>query len=155
MNTVQLLNDLSKNKFTNKHFYGVFPSDKLPKFVDKPCLIIVNNATSKENGEHWTCFYLSKNVSKNYYFDSLGMKPYLPAYQLFLKNNCKSYMTNIKRLQSSFSNVCGEYCLVFLLFCSKNVSMSTFLKQFSSKNFDQNDKKIATLYKKHFKAISN
>lgn len=151
MNTVQLLNALTKNKYTKKNFYGVFASDKLPKIVPKPSLIIVNNATSNEKGEHWTCFFLSKNSSKNYYFDSFGMKPFLQSYQLFLKNNCRSYMTNSKRLQSSFSNVCGEYCLVFLLACCRGLPMNAFLKQFSTSNFDQNDTKITKLYKQHYK----
>lgn len=151
MNTVQLLNALTKNKYTKKYFYGVFPSDKLPKIVPKPCLIIVNNSTSKEKGEHWTCFYMSENSSKNYYFDSFGMKPFMPSYQLFLKTNCKSYMKNVKRLQSSFSSVCGEYCLVFLLSCCKGLSMNAFLNQFSADNFDKNDMKISKLYKQHYK----
>lgn len=50
MNTVQLINYLAKNKYTKKNFYGVFASDKLPRKVKKPCLIIVNNSTSREPG---------------------------------------------------------------------------------------------------------
>lgn len=151
MNTIQLLEALGKNKYTKKNFYGVFASDKLPKLVPRPSLIIINSSQSNMVGEHWTTIFLSENPSKNYYFDSFGMKPFLPSYQLFLKNNCNSYMKNVKRLQSSFSNVCGKYCLVFLLACCKGICMNTFLKQFSAVNFDKNDKKISKLYNQHFK----
>lgn len=127
MNTLEILNDLSANKFTKKNFYGVFPSDKLPIKVPKPCLIIVNNATSSEPGEHWTCFFLSER--SNIYFDSYGIKAFMPNYQLFLKNNCKSYKTNIKRLQGTFSMACAKYCLVFLLNCCQGIRMENFLNK--------------------------
>lgn len=78
------------------------------------------------------------------------MKAFMPSYQLFLKNNCQSYKTNIKRLQSCFSNACGKYCLVFLLYCSKGVRLENFLKKFSDSNYEKNDKLIEELYKKNF-----
>ena len=47
-------------------------------------------------------------------------------------------MYNSKRLQSIGSDVCGDYCVLFTFFRSRNYDLKWFVELFSS-NTDRND----------------
>ena len=105
--------------FDKKHeiFKGVFPSDKLPKKIFKqfPVALVVNLDTSKGKGSHWIAIYIDEK-RKGYYFDSYGCKPEVKQIQMFMRNQCKQQFYFEMQLQSSNSNVCGGYAIVFLIF---------------------------------------
>lgn len=148
MNTIQLTKDMIRNKRTKKYFRGVFPCDKLPKRFKRPALIIANTDASTESGRHWVAFYIPiKGPSE--YFDSVGRKPVNEEFIKFLKRCGKSYVYNLKRLQGVFSNVCGNYCSMYLLYRAKNQSRSKFINLFTE-NYANNDEKIIKLYKRNF-----
>lgn len=150
MNTIQLTVDMTDNKNIKKYFRGVFPSDKLPKKIKKPSLLIVNTDPSTSKGSHWVAFYIPR-TGKPEYFDSLGRIPEKKEFLEFLAKHGKTFDYNKKRLQGTFSTTCGNYCGVYLYFRSKNIPFKQFLKLFSSKNFELNDSKILELYKKIFR----
>ena len=57
-----------------------------------------------------------------------------------LRKNCKSKMFrwNSVQLQSDTSDVCGQYCIMFLRYMCKSLSIEKFLINFS-KNLVKND----------------
>lgn len=149
MNTIQLLVDMNKNKSVKKYFKGVFPSDKLPKKIKKPALIIANTDPSNRPGAHWVAFYLPKQGPAEY-FDSIGRSPELKEFLNFLKQNSKSFVYNKKRIQGMLSTTCGNFCGVYLYSRSNKIPFKKFLKIFSN-DFTVNDAKILELYQKIFK----
>lgn len=154
MNTIELINDLSKTKKLRKEFKGVFPSDCLPKTVfKKPAFVVANTDKSNEPGTHWVAFYFPKN-GKAEYFDSFGNDPINKEFIKFLQRNStsstSSYITNKKRLQGDFSTNCGQYCCVYLYFRCYGKSLKHFLNKFSLRNFKYNDEKVIHLYHQYF-----
>lgn len=148
LNTLDIHTFLSKNKFTKPHYRGVFAMDKIPKLINiKPSLYVINTDNSNQSGTHWLAIYVPAKGKANY-FDSFGRPPKNQHIKLFFKNNHLQYIPNRKQLQGYFSTVCGQYCCMFLLHRSRNRSMKSFLKQFNSKSYLQNDAKINTMFRK-------
>lgn len=148
MDTIQINKNMSENKQTKKYYKGCFPADRIPNKVKRPALIVVNTANHNHPGEHWCAFYLPKK-GKPEFFDSIGRKPNNEHFLKFLAKQGNSYIFNSQRLQGSFTSVCGQYCLVYLLCRSKRISKKAFLKLFGN-NLSANDQKIEKLYKKNF-----
>ena len=149
MNTIEITTDMTNNKNIKKYFKGVFPSDKLPKRLKKPALLICNTDPSSLPGKHWVAFYLPKSGPLEY-FDSIGRKPEDKFFLDFIKRHTKSFVYNTKRVQGLFSTTCGNYCGVYLYHRSKGLSFKKFLDLFSNENFQENDVNILDLYKKLF-----
>lgn len=154
MNTSEIAKILNCNEYTNKYFKGVYSLDKIPNFKKRPALLVINTDLSSEPGEHWVAIFLPK---KGYpeFFDSYGRRPQKKEFLSFLIKNFKRYVYNKKRLQSSFSAVCGQYCCVFLWFRSFGQSMKEFLKNFDSTNYAQNDKLVKQFFKFIFHCKNN
>ena len=73
MNTIQITHALEQDPITSKKFCGVFPSDKLPRTIDKyPCGFVANTDPSSEPRSHWISIYISAE-RKGSFFDSYGM----------------------------------------------------------------------------------
>ena len=112
MNTYEIEIALRADCRLSKSFEGVFPRDYLPKFVSQPTALVANTDSSNRSGEHWVAIYIEND--KGEYFDSYGLPPVHSEFLQFLKNNCKSWTFNTKEIQSIDSQVCGQYCIVFL-----------------------------------------
>lgn len=112
MNTLQIETILSHNKYTKNYFTGVFPIDKIPKYVKKPTMLVINTDSSNKPGQHWLALFLPENGCIIEYFDSYGMQPINKRIITFLKHNSIKYnfLYNNKRLQHAFSTVRGQYC---------------------------------------------
>ena len=75
MNTQQIAKVLQTDRATRFDFQGIFPSDQLPKTIQRyPAAIVANVDPQGEPGSHWCAFYLSKD-RKGEFFDSYGLKP--------------------------------------------------------------------------------
>lgn len=155
MNTDEIFNILNANNKTKKHFKGVFPSDCLPiKKLKKPAFVVANTDDRYSPGQHWVSFWFPKNVkngdnSIGYYFDSFGTEPVNKHFLKFLKTNCKKFISNTQQLQGNFSSTCGHWCCMYYYYTCRGRSLKEFLKMFSKKNLDLNDKKVVHLYMKH------
>lgn len=149
MNTVQLTNDMTRNKYVKKIFKGVFPADKLPKRIKKPALLIANTDPSNKPGKHWVAFFIPK-FGPVEFFNSIGKAPEQQEFIKFLKNNGKSFIYNKKRLQGMLSTTCGNYCGIYLYYRSKKIPFKKFLNLFSTSDFYKNDEKILRLYSSIF-----
>ncbi len=153
MNTLEIWSALSTNKHTKKYFKGVFPLDKIPKFIkNRPGALVINTDKSNQPGTHWVAIYISAD---NYaeYFDSYGRKPIHKEFiKFFQRNKIPIILYNKTHLQGYFSTVCGQYCCMYLLHRSKNRTLKNFIKtSFKNQNLEENDDKVKKLFSNHFK----
>ena len=111
---------LSKTLNGVKNFIGAFPQDFLfNKNFTTPVSLIINLDVSSQTGSHWIALYLDdSNIEV---FDSLGLDPKSwlrkPTILLnFIHKNSRNRKLRITRkLQSDKSNLCGVFCLFFIL----------------------------------------
>ena len=113
-------------------FGGVVPKDGLPKTIDAlPTAFVCNTDDGDEPGEHWIALYLSSD-GRGEYFCSYGLSPLHAAFSTFLNKHCSEWTHNSKRLQSPLSNVCGQYCVAYIMFRCNGSPMRTFVNAFRS-----------------------
>ena len=130
MNTNQIQCVIDCDSVLKYKVLGVFARNQIPKRVDSfPCGFIVNTDNSDQPGTHWLAFYL-KSENETELFDSYGHKP-----ELF---HFKATQYNNQRLQSSTTNVCGQYCLYFLFNRCRGRSMNAIIRQFTN-DYAKND----------------
>ena len=130
-------------------FIGVFSADELHllKLKQFPCYFIVNTSESNISFGHWIAVKCSRTRIE--IFDSLGGKPgnwghYPKDLLKFLTHYSYSHNFVISpQLQSTDSQLCGLYCLYFILFRSRK-PFDKLLRPFSS-NFALNDLVISDL----------
>ena len=108
MNTLQLKRALERNPSTRKIFCGVFAADQLPKINTFPCGFVANTDPITEPGTHWVSFYFP-SLGKAEFFDSYGHRPEHYGFKLY---DIETW--NNRKLQSSLSEVCGQYCIFYL-----------------------------------------
>jgi hypothetical protein len=147
MNSIQIFEILSKDKFSKKYFYSVISIDELPlsKRKLKTTAYIINTDKRSGKGEHWlSIFYDQKSNCQ--FFDSLGFGPEIYGMENFLLSTSKSIQINKYPIQSVFSELCGYYSILFILTRSRGISFNNFLKYFDSDTFN-NDLKINNLIK--------
>ena len=92
-------------------FMGVFLSDKLPRFITKPTLLVCNTDVSYLPGEHWIAIFIDSN-GRGEFFDSFGREPGEPFFS-FMNEQCRFWIYNDRQLQSVISSVCGHYVCYF------------------------------------------
>lgn len=96
----------------------------------KPTAMVINTDNHKKSGAHWLAIYVDKS-NNGFYFDSFGFAPFIPEHIQRLRKNCKRYRWNEKQLQSISSDVCGQFCLMFLKYMSEGMGYNAFLRNFS------------------------
>lgn len=143
MNSIQLTKALTGMKCKTR---GVFPADRIPRVWNKPAAIIANTDDHTKPGAHWVAIYASKN-GDGVYFDSYGRPPHLQQYTNRLRINCKRFEWNQQPMQSFSSAVCGQYCIMFLHYMCRGMSLKKFCKMFTD-NRKKNDKIVSKFYKK-------
>ncbi|KAL7306142.1 hypothetical protein TKK_0001588 [Trichogramma kaykai] len=134
MNSLELLKKLS---LISDHTIGVFPADRIPKVWTRPAAFILNTDDHTKPGMHWVSIYSNSN-GYAYYFDSYGIPPFVPLDINRIRKNCKRYGYNTVQLQSATSDVCGQYCLMFLYYMRSELGFQRFLANFSD-NLEKND----------------
>lgn len=129
MNTLQLECVLHYDPYLHSYALGVFSRDHLPIVTRYPCCFILNTDRSGHDGTHWLAIFI--DVRRRWeFFDSYGYPP--SFYGLTLKHY------NVNRLQSSSSLVCGQYCLMYLMYRCRGFNLSDFSHLFYN-DFHVND----------------
>ena len=145
MNTSQLLCVLKCDQILKHINNDVLAKDELPKAPLKhfPSAYIVNSDLSSQKGHHWLAFYFDKNKN-GYFFDSYGNSPqrYGQVFVNFLFQNAIKYQYNSSKLQNDHSDVCGQYCVLFLMLKAREHSMSYIINGLT---FDFNDQYVYDL----------
>ncbi len=149
MNTQQIKRALEHNSKTAKKFYGVFPADQLPKSLSTfPCGFVANMDPSTEPGTHWVVFYLpTYNTCE--FFDSYGQQPqhYSESFKTYLEPF--EWEHNVRKLQSSWTDVCGHYCIFYLYQRACGYSLNNIVNMFGN-NTLLNDRNVSCYVKKYF-----
>jgi hypothetical protein len=135
-----------------KIFRGVFPADMLPQIVEYPSVVVANTDPSSLPGAHWIAMHFDAR-RRCAYFDSYGSPPTVEQHISFIKRNSVSHTWNKKELQSMDSSLCGHYCCIFAVNCSKNNTMSKFLSLFEEGQVYCNDAKTLLIFRKLFKTL--
>lgn len=134
---------LYKDDYTKEIYTGSFALDELPKQPKYPSALIVNTEPRNQPGEHWLALYYSKSGVCDF-FDSYGQPPSFYNLESYIDSTSNIWNWNKRRLQGD-SNYCGYYAILFLLYRSRNKTIS-FYQEFYL-NFSKNDKKIFKLIK--------
>ena len=156
MNTAQIKTALNSDSTSRKKFCGVFPADHLPETLDSyPCGIIANTDPSSEPGTHWVAFYFPSK-EKGEFFDSYGQSPrrYRKTFENFLEKQSYEWEFNTHKLQSAWSNVCGQYCIFYISHRIRGHSMKNIVQLFSNDTM-LNDARVSQFVKNHFNIMLN
>ena len=92
---------------------------------------VCNTDDGDEPGEHWIALYLDAD-GRGYYFCSYGLPPRHAAFRTFMNEHCSEWTHNSKRLRSPLSNVCGQYCIAYVLLFCNGFPMRTFINIFGT-----------------------
>jgi hypothetical protein len=149
MNSLELLNSLASDMYCKNAYFGVYAADTLPHVLKVPALFIANTDVQTLKGTHWVAFHIDSSGHCEF-FDSFGNQPIVPEHRHFLVQTCKSWSHNNMSLQGFTSTVCGHYCIMFLAFKARGLSIESFLSLFESNQSSFNDKLIEQMYLNHF-----
>ncbi len=160
MNSLEIEKLLEKNKWNKYKFLGCFASDDLPTEINEeiPVCFIGNVDESSEKGSHWVAFNIPKTGYLEY-FCPLGISFYhWPIFVNYIRNimSFDKIVMNTKRVQSINSNLCGVFCIEFLLKRDGGISFALILNSYSKSNYLCND--LQTLnylndYRKKYKIV--
>ena len=90
--------------------------------------------------EHWIALYLDAD-GRGDYLCSYGLPPRHVASRTFMNDHCSEWTHNSKILQSPLSNVCGQYCVAYVLLRCNGFPMRTFINIFGT-NLVANDCRV-------------
>ena len=133
MDTLQIARLLAMDPRTRSIFRGVVPKDGLPTTIDGalPAVFVCNTDDDNEPVKHWIALYLDADGLGDY-FCSYGLSPRHAAFRTFMNEHCSEWTHNSKRLQSPLSNVCGQYCVAFVLLRCNSIPVRTFVNIFGT-----------------------
>lgn len=141
---------MKKDRHIAPFFEGVFASDTLPRQLHKrPALLIANTDPITKPGQHWVAFYIGKH-GEGEFWDSYGMPPVVPNHKKFLNRLCKKWTYNHMSLQALDSEVCGEYCVLYLVHRAHGITLHAFLKKFFTSDREKNDRVVRNLFRRMY-----
>jgi len=127
-------------------FYGVYPSDKLPKFIPHlTVFLVVNTQTSNLKGEHWKTIFIDKK-RRGEVFDSLA-QPMSTMLIGWMNRFTRSWKKNRKRYQHEKSTTCGAFALYYILKRLNFSSLDSFTSKSFSSSLTANERLVCKFYK--------
>ena len=96
---------------------------------------VLNLDEYSDIGAHWFALYVHNDDVT--YFDSFGVEHIPEEIKTFINN--KNITTNIFRIQSYDSIMCGYFCIGFSDFMLAGKTLTEFTNLFSPNNFKKND----------------
>lgn len=140
MDTIQLIKLLQNDTYTKRCFGMVCPSNHLPSSIKRvPMCIIVNTDPSYKPGRHWLALYIDQNRNLEF-FDSYGfdVEKYSFVKNFLIRNEMNLSKWNTRQLQGSLSSTCGQFCLYFLFWRSRDIPFEKIMSSFGQST-DTND----------------
>ena len=135
MNTRQLQRVMESDPYGKRQFQGVFAADRIPTRIESyHSAFIANTDPASKPGAHWVAFYFPSD-NRGEFFDSYGHPPafYHRSFENVLKNNGRSWTYNRECLQGMSSQVCGQYCLYYLLNRCRSVHIAKIFSRYGAK----------------------
>ena len=120
-------------------FNGIYSRDNLQKI--KVGEYIINLDEYSDIGTRWVASYVQNNVT---YFDSFREEHIQKEFRTFIGN--KNIKTNIFRIQTYDSIVCGYFCIGFIDFMLAGKTLTDFTNLSSPNNFKRNDDTILNFF---------
>lgn len=147
MNTLDIQRILRRDPYTTRYFVGVFPSDKIPPIQTFPAVLVINTDKHTDVGSHWLALFIEENRTLEF-FDSYGLHPetYGEDIARFVMNYPKLKYNTVS-LQSPTSNVCGQYCIYFLVKRCQGFCMNFIVCNLTGK---KNDFRMYQFVKKRY-----
>ena len=147
MNSSQIHAILSRDPASARYFEGVFPSDKIPVARKFPCALVLNTDKHDEKGTHWLAVYIQDKETLEF-FDSYGLPPetYGEDITRFV-NQHRRIQWNKMTFQSLTSNVCGQYCIFFIVKRCQGLCMNSIINVLSR---NKNDFRMYQFVKKRY-----
>lgn len=127
MNEIEIDNFMLSDPYICNVYRGIFSADEIQNIV--PGIYVFNTDPAFLPGTHWVALSLDNSKIVNY-FDSFGNKPFSQL-ETAIRNSGLSYRFGDNQLQSNYSDVCGDYCILFAFFMSRGYSLDYFLRLFS------------------------
>ena len=118
-----------------------------------PCGFVTNTDPSHQPGTHWVAFYfVSKEEGE--FFDSYGYPPnhYKGSFKDFLDKHSYDWNFNDRKLQSNWSDVCGQYCIFYPGHRARGFSMNKIVQLFGN-DTALNDAKVSRFVKTYFRVV--
>ena len=109
-----------------RRFNGVFNTDNLPDTI-KNGAYVINLDEYRDIGTHWVALYVNNKTVT--YFDSFGVEHISTEIIKFIGN--KNIITNIYRIQTYDSIMCGYFCIGFINFMFNGNSFTDYTNLFS------------------------
>ena len=149
MKGIDMLRYIKSDFLMDFFFGGIMSFEELINItlpVKKDTYFVVNTGDIKSPGIHWIVIYVCVSHKKCIYFDPLAYQPRKHNMLIldFLMANGLPIHSLKYRLQGG-GGKCGEFCIFFIYFTVRGVSLIEFIGYFSRHNLDYNDK-IVTLY---------
>lgn len=151
MDSNQIRCMLSCDKKTRQKFIGVLALDEFKSFVQKNTLLeglyVINSDNSDSPGRHWFMIFYDKDYLA--FFDSFARSSNFYNITKELNSVNRKIDEVPFQLQHFFSDVCGEYVILFSYNLCRNRKLIEILKRFSV-NHKDNDNKVIHFVNKHF-----
>ena len=148
MNSDQIERILTQDPYTKQVFKDVCPRDRLPASISYPSAFVLNTDPSWRKGEHWIAVYFDEN-KRGEFMDSYALNPEFYNFDSFMNENATTWSCNSKSIQNPLSVVCGHYCVYYILYRCRDVSMKKILSPFTS-NVVKNDQMIEKFIQYNF-----
>ena len=134
--------EISEYYKNEPRFNGVYSRNNLPNKIKKGACVI--NLDKYENiGTHWISLFVKGN--KVIYFDSFGIEHIPKEINKFINNN--NIESNIFRIQSYDSIMCGYFCIELINYMLKGKTLLDYTNLFSPNDLKKNDQIIKRIFK--------
>ena len=150
LNSIQIHNKMQ----CYASFAGVYAADTLPHDITLPCGLIVNTDVTGLPGTHWLAIYVDKK-KQGEYFDSYGLPPMVQHHLSFLRRHCTSWRHNTKTIQSPTSEMCGQYCMLYLDQKFKKKPLNQIIERMRAGSVDSNDAKAYVTFVNTFGHVTH
>ena len=127
MNTFQISQILQSDSACSKIYGGTWPIDKIPARTQRPICYVINTSPSWHSGTHWIAVFL--NNKEHEFFCSLGTQPPKEVKRIMKRKN--RLTKSKKRMQGLSSELCGQYCILYIMCRCRGYNLNNFLKCFS------------------------
>ena len=113
-------------------FNGIYSRDNSPNKI-KDWAYVMNLDEYADVGTHWIALFCKNN--EIVYFDSFGVEHVPKEIEKFIGH--KNIKTNIFRIQSNNSIMCGYFCIGFIDFMFAGKTLVDFTSLFSPYDFEK------------------
>ena len=142
MNSKQLQCIIKHDRVMSELVSGVYPYDRLPRYINKvPQGFVANTDSHDRPGQHWVALYTTEK-SYGEFFCSFGnsISHYSPHFiDFFRQRGVKTVISNTRKLQSDNSMFCRFYTVYYLAHRCRDISLQQIIDTFDDSDTYVND----------------